>query len=409
MRKGQPDPGWSFGCSCIRGQLPVRVRRLSPLNKEVTAELRKFDVPAGWLAALFIILLLTGCQSAAPNDEAMLAAGGIEVSGEAGWTADAGPQPERENATESDGNIPGTGGESPGAEPSHESSNEPSEAPRKEPVRIPVVIYALTDDILRLPVSSIPYYDKGRITFWSEDDLKAPGKRPSGHKTGIDDVIALTSNLTGREDAELDWTAGAEGERRTSKGLVMKETADRRYELFVPDIGKYDIELENPSGHEVPYITKITWHPIRGAEEQPAELREARSIVFYELPEEVFKRPRTGIPYYKRGAIEYTPEYVFDQYEEGHQPWLGTGIDVATVMTGNLPGQEKPYQDLEETHPGYHFKLSTPDGIVMRTVTNEFIQLKVPELGTYDIEMTGPPKTIILFISKITLRLNDYS
>ena len=360
---------------------------------------------------LIIVLVLSGCQRAAVQDDMAQNGGNITTdevspSGENGLPTEAGSQAEAEqaNTTETDGtDVPDR----------DLPSEEPAVEPRKEPVRIPVLIYQLTDDILQLPVSSIPYYDKGKIRFLSEEDIRASGKRRTGHQTGIDDVMALTSNLTGREDAELDWTASVEGERQTSEGLIMKETAERRYELFVPDVGRYEIELEAPPGHEVLYISKITWHPNRAAgtegQVQSADLRAARSIVFYELPEDVFQRPRTSIPYYNDGTIEYLPEYVFEQYEEGHQPWLGTGIDVATVMTSNLAGQENPYLELSETLPGFHFKQSTPSGIVIQALTNEFIQLKVPEIGTYDIEMTVLGDLSFLMISNITLHLNEYS
>jgi hypothetical protein len=121
------------------------------------------------------------------------------------------------------------------------------------------------------------------------------------------------------------------------------------------------------------------------------------SVVIYSLDDEIFNRPFDEIPYYRNGAIIYLPQEVKDQYEEGHQPWLGTGIDVVTTATSNLSGQEKPYLDL--SYEGDIRK--TGSGIVIKSVTNRLVELHVPHVGRYRIELRSPPGTTILFIRKI--------
>lgn len=353
---------------------------------------------------LFIVLLLTGCQRASLQDGMAQGGGGTVVAGnessvETGLPMDTGSSTEAEqaNSTETDGSIPGTGENIPSVEPSDESR------------KVPIVIYELPDDIFQLPVTSIPYYNKGKITFLSDNDLKQHEKSQSRLQTGIDVVTALTSNLAGQEDANLEWVDTAPHERTTSDGVVMKEVTDERVDLFVPGIGRYEIELRSPPDNKVLYISKITLHLDRATATDEraisAKPRSVNPIVLYELPDEVFQLPRTSIPYYDGGKIRFIPEIVFKQHEEGHQPWLDAGIDVVSTKTSNLPGQENPYRELDDSSS---IKRTTPSGIVIKKVTNEFIQLIVPDIGKYEIELTAPdpPKTIILFISKITLHLN---
>lgn len=125
-------------------------------------------------------------------------------------------------------------------------------------------------------------------------------------------------------------------------------------------------------------------------------------LVIYTLPEDSFKFERTTIPYYRNGEITTLPEVVFTQFAEGHQPWLGGGLDVVTATTSNLTGEDKPFMD-----PKLSYKKSgertTESGIIIKEINNELISLYAPLIGTYEIELKSPPNTSILFISKITL------
>ncbi|XEC94923.1 hypothetical protein AB6A23_27240 [Paenibacillus tarimensis] len=125
-------------------------------------------------------------------------------------------------------------------------------------------------------------------------------------------------------------------------------------------------------------------------------------VVIYELTDDIFQLPLTSIPYYKNGNITYLEDYVFEQHEDGHQPWLGTGRDVVTVNTSNLTGEDNPFLNLNYDNPK---ELKTPSGIVIQEQTNELINLIVPGIGTYEIELKSPPGTSVLFIKKITLYL----
>lgn len=125
-----------------------------------------------------------------------------------------------------------------------------------------------------------------------------------------------------------------------------------------------------------------------------------KKVIIYNLNEDVFNKPYTEIPYYYQGDIKFLEKDVFEQYEEGHQPWLGTGIDVVTTASANLTGEENPYLNINYDN---HERLTTPSGIVLEQVSNTQIKLIVPHVGIYEFELRSPPKTTILFISKITL------
>lgn len=125
-------------------------------------------------------------------------------------------------------------------------------------------------------------------------------------------------------------------------------------------------------------------------------------LVIYTLPDEDFDLTRTSIPYYRNGQITFLDEAIFTQFEEGHQPWLGTGIDVVTAGTSNLTGEEFPFKDSKLSYVESDERTTT-SGIIIKQIRNEFIQLIVPQIGTYEIELRSPADTSILFISKITL------
>ncbi|MDQ0090354.1 hypothetical protein J2T12_003777 [Paenibacillus anaericanus] len=125
-------------------------------------------------------------------------------------------------------------------------------------------------------------------------------------------------------------------------------------------------------------------------------------LIIYTLSDEVFDLPRTSIPYYRNGEITFLDEVIFTQFEEGHQPWLGTGIDAVTAAASNLTGEEFPFKDSKLSYVQSDERTTT-SGIIIKQIKNDFIQLIVPQIGTYEIELRSPADTSILFISKITL------
>ncbi|NIK79641.1 hypothetical protein FHS15_004802 [Paenibacillus castaneae] len=126
-------------------------------------------------------------------------------------------------------------------------------------------------------------------------------------------------------------------------------------------------------------------------------------ILIYSLPDEIFEKPRTSIPYYRNGEILFFPDLVFEQHEEGHQPWLANGMDVVTAAVSNLTGEEWPFKDQKLSYKKSDER-STASGIIIKEINNELITLFSPTIGTYEIQLKSPADTSVLFISKITLQ-----
>jgi len=63
-------------------------------------------------------------------------------------------------------------------------------------------------------------------------------------------------------------------------------------------------------------------------------------VLIYSLSDPAFALPLPRIPYYRRSSIQYMPEYFFEQFKEGHQPWLAGAVDVVTVNCSHLIGPD---------------------------------------------------------------------
>ena len=128
------------------------------------------------------------------------------------------------------------------------------------------------------------------------------------------------------------------------------------------------------------------------------------AIVLFSLPDRYFDLPLTEIPYYSNGVIEFKEEYIFSQFNEGHQPWLSNAVDVVTVMCSNLIGQEisNNYSNVE-IHTANQLK--TKDGVDIsitdKTGGTTEVELTVPGKGKYDISLESPEGTAILYIREI--------
>ncbi len=133
----------------------------------------------------------------------------------------------------------------------------------------------------------------------------------------------------------------------------------------------------------------------------------ADSVVFYSLSDSELKLPFSQIPYYQSGRISYMPEYVFKQFDEGHQPWLSGAVDVVSVMCSNLAGVESIVSDENvEIHTAKELK--TKSGVDIRlleeTGKTSRVEMTVPGLGAYDVTLESPDGTAILFIREIVFR-----
>jgi len=126
-----------------------------------------------------------------------------------------------------------------------------------------------------------------------------------------------------------------------------------------------------------------------------------KPLVLYFLSDEILKRPRTEIPYYRNGEIKYLEDYVFRQHDEGHQPWMANGIDVVTASSVKLTGDDAPFDGAEYLYRGKMIR--TKSGIVLRRITNENVEMTVPGIGKYKFYLASPKGTSVLFIRKIML------
>jgi len=131
-------------------------------------------------------------------------------------------------------------------------------------------------------------------------------------------------------------------------------------------------------------------------------------ILIYSLPDEIFARPLTEIPYYQQGEVLFKEDSFFEQWQEGHQPWLAGAVDVVTVMCSNLIGLDAQGAfDNENIALHTAEELRTKNGIeikVIEKIEEKFkVELIVPNLGKYEITLESPDKTGVLFIREIIL------
>lgn len=133
---------------------------------------------------------------------------------------------------------------------------------------------------------------------------------------------------------------------------------------------------------------------------------ETVGILLYSVPDEAFERPLTEIPYYQRGEILFKEDSFFEQWQEGHQPWLAGAVDVVTVMCTNLIGSDsKEAFDNENIELHTAEELRTKNGIVIKIIDETEkkvkVELIVPALGKYEITLESPDTTGVLFIREI--------
>ncbi|TVY01324.1 hypothetical protein [Cohnella terricola] len=126
-----------------------------------------------------------------------------------------------------------------------------------------------------------------------------------------------------------------------------------------------------------------------------------KPIVLYFLSDEILKRPRTKIPNYRNGEIQFREDSVFQSFNEGHHPWMANGIDVVTASSVNLTGENDPFGGADYLYRGKMIR--TKSGIVVRQITNVNIEMTVPGIGKYKFYLASPKGTSVLFIRKIML------
>lgn len=137
------------------------------------------------------------------------------------------------------------------------------------------------------------------------------------------------------------------------------------------------------------------------------------AISLYSVPDSTFSLPLTEIPYYQRGEAVYKDEFFFEQWNEGHQPWLGNAIDVVTAMCSNLiDGDIQKIFSNENIELHTAEELRTKNGIVIKALdevdNNIKVELRVSGLGRYEISLVSPETTDILFIKDIVFYPDSY-
>ena len=131
-------------------------------------------------------------------------------------------------------------------------------------------------------------------------------------------------------------------------------------------------------------------------------------ITIYSVPDETFERPLTQIPYYQCGEVLFKENSFFEQWQEGHQPWLAGAVDVVKVMCSNLIGSDAQKAfDNENIELHTSKELRTKSGIVIKVIDETEKKIKVefvvPAFGKYGITLESPETTGVLFIREIIL------
>lgn len=130
------------------------------------------------------------------------------------------------------------------------------------------------------------------------------------------------------------------------------------------------------------------------------------AISLYAIPYEISTMPLTEIPYYQRGEVMFKDETFFEQWKDGHQPWLANAVDVVTVMGSNLIGSDVQ-KTLDNKNIELHTaeELRTKDGIIIKVIDKvdnmQKVELTVPSLGKYHITLESTDTSGILFIKEI--------
>lgn len=121
-----------------------------------------------------------------------------------------------------------------------------------------------------LPLTEIPYYQKGEIVFKEESFFR---QWEEGHQpwlaNAVDVVTVMCSNLIG---SDVQKTFGNENielhtaeELRTKNGIIIKEIDkidnEVNAELVIPNLGRYEITLESPDTTGVLFIKQIIFYP----------------------------------------------------------------------------------------------------------------------------------------------------
>lgn len=213
----------------------------------------------------------------------------------------------------------------------------------------------------------------------------------------------------GKVNITVKW-----GERVIENSYYSSDYADVWFdEVIFESIINYEV-IDNKIFATVPGAVSPSSFPITAFIEYGPDLKASNiAISLYSVPDSTFSLPLTEIPYYQRGEAVYKDEFFFEQWNKGHQPWLGNAIDVVTVMCPNLiDGDIKKIFSNENIELHTAEALRTKNGIeikiIDKTDNNIRVELKVPGLGRYEVSLVSPETTGILFIKEIVFYPDSY-
>lgn len=122
-------------------------------------------------------------------------------------------------------------------------------------------------------------------------------------------------------------------------------------------------------------------------------------VVLFELTDEDLSKPVTEILYYVFGNIGYVTEEVIKSVAEGHSPWKGSSVHAAEILTQNLvpegiSADQVKYNVVHVENENQADELTVVDMIV-------------PDLGTFTINLQYPGNSGISFITNIVWQPAD--
>jgi hypothetical protein len=294
-----------------------------------------------------------------------------------------------------------------------------------------LVLYSLADDYFNLPLTQIPYYQKGSIQYLPNYVFV---QYKEGHQpwlSGAVDVVTVNcSNLIGSDTIVRQILNGENVELHTAKELKTKNGIDikvidetgkqNKVEMTVPGLGRYDITLVSPASTAILYVRKIIYSP----DIQQNEQSDRASTLIYSIEGQLgLASAPEQLPDYEGGSLVFSQLTSYDEWNAkgGHQPWRREPFDLSQVVTSNLVPENISPDYLKTGWTKSGNKAINADGVVIRLIIpydnsldnpsnaiTLIYQMTVPNLGSYDITVSRPYDSVFFIVTKIIFK-PDYS
>jgi hypothetical protein len=278
--------------------------------------------------------------------------------------------------------------------------NQPSEDLSPDAGFGEILLYSIDDEVFHLPRTQVPYYEAGTVVFQTEAFFQQAEQEgdQAWRSDPLQAAFVLCRNLLGnQQDALCADETVSDTELTTKAGLVIRLTPpvdggpDQVYtaEMTAPGLGQYHITMACMAGTSALYIRKIGFVP-GISEDSPY-----KDILIYSLSDDIFyNRPRTEVPEYARGELQFNTEEFFQSHAEGHQPWRSDPLSVVEYLCWNLLGDCKEL--LHDSYRPVVDRIETKAGLVVQL---EYVyraqeegrmpvaEMTVPDLGKYMFEL----------------------